>query len=576
MAQPVLTPSGVYQLRRKVPPELLAVLGREYKRSLKTRDPAEAKVRFAEEWVRSERVFALARAQKGGAELLAPRDIEQLASRWYRSELAKAEASDDGLTAQLAEGRTRFSETAHGLERHVPLVSLTEAMQDDPEIDIAAFVEAAMKTTLKENGIPVPLPSTAIYGSLVTAFRSHLLKLSEVAFRRYMGDWVTTAPVLADEPLSFEGKRSPVVPEGKQLLVVFEEYAREKQLNDGSVRGQPKTIGGFGATVRQFVEVFGNLPVGKITREVMRNFREQVARLPVKGEGIRKLTFQELIAKADAEDLPRVQEATIRNKLRAISAVMSYAVRMGYCDENPLIAGGIAKAAAKAASNRGAANRRRKDYTLDELKQIFSSPIYKKEGWTPPRADFGAAWYWMPLLMYYTGARREELAQMETREVVRSPEGVWYLNILFSDDGDDAGRSVKTNGSRRLVPIHPDLVALGFTKYATEQKSLRLFPQLKPDPNGYYGTNFGKRWASYLRETVGLVSPAKPAHGFRHTFKTLSRQEGIAEDVHDAITGHAGASAVARDYGEMPLSRMALEIAKYPTAPGLVPILQSR
>jgi integrase len=131
-------------------------------------------------------------------------------------------------------------------------------------------------------------------------------------------------------------------------------------------------------------------------------------------------------------------------------------------------------------------------------------------------------------------------------------------------------------GSRRLVPIHPDLIKLGFIGYVELQKGRQLFPLLKADPAGYFGTNFGKRWASYLRETVGLISPAKPSHGFRHTFKTLSREVGIAEDVHDAITGHAGIGSVARDYGVMPLSRMASEIAKYPSAPGLVPILQSR
>ncbi|WP_443259949.1 DUF6538 domain-containing protein [Variovorax sp. CF313] len=36
-------PAGIYQLRRKVPNELRRVLGHEYKRSLKTRDPSEAK-----------------------------------------------------------------------------------------------------------------------------------------------------------------------------------------------------------------------------------------------------------------------------------------------------------------------------------------------------------------------------------------------------------------------------------------------------------------------------------------------------------------------------------------------------
>ncbi len=63
MTQPFRSKTGIYQLRRKVPVELRPALGHEYKRSLKTRDPDEAKRRFAEEWVRSETAFALARAQ---------------------------------------------------------------------------------------------------------------------------------------------------------------------------------------------------------------------------------------------------------------------------------------------------------------------------------------------------------------------------------------------------------------------------------------------------------------------------------------------------------------------------------
>jgi Arc/MetJ family transcription regulator len=67
MAQPYKHPrSGIYHLRREVPDALRDALGREYKRSLDTRDPDEAKARFAEAWVECERVFALARAQING------------------------------------------------------------------------------------------------------------------------------------------------------------------------------------------------------------------------------------------------------------------------------------------------------------------------------------------------------------------------------------------------------------------------------------------------------------------------------------------------------------------------------
>ena len=87
------------------------------------------------------------------------------------------------------------------------------------------------------------------------------------------------------------------------------------------------------------------------------------------------------------------------------------------------------------------------------------------------------------------------------------------------------------------------------------------------NPAGYFGANFGKRWSEYLRKTVKLDSPVSPIHGFSHTFKTLCRDAGIPEDVHDAITGHAGPGGIARDYGSMPLRRMAEQLKKYPSAP---------
>jgi integrase len=233
-----------------------------------------------------------------------------------------------------------------------------------------------------------------------------------------------------------------------------------------------------------------------------------------------------------------------------------------------VIAGGAAKAAATAAARQRLGKRGRDHFTDDELRSIFASPVFTDPAWTPPRVDFGKAWLWLPLLYYYTGARREEVAQLAVADVRCDSDAGWYLSILEQDDEDEQ-RTVKTKGSRRQIPLHPDLMARGFLDYVREQpKDGRLFPKLQPDAKGYFGANFGKRWGVYLRDAVKLASTARPIRGFRHTFKTLCRKVGIREDVHDAITGHAGESgAVARDYGEMPLSRMAEEIRRYPPAP---------
>ena len=349
------------------------------------------------------------------------------------------------------------------------------------------------------------------------------------------------------------------------ILEAFESYGRDRRLNDGDNRSTRKTLSTYKGFLRRFIELFGNLPIGDITRETVQAFREQLSRMPSNGIGSRKLSAQELIEKAQANGLSLLAKASIRNRLPALSAILTHAVRLNWLNENPVQASAIGKQAATAATREAARTRRVKEYTTEELTAIFTSPIFTSAGWQPPRAKFGQAWYWLPLMLYYTGARREELAQLLASDV-QSEGGIPYLSILATD-GDDGDRSVKTSGSRRIVPLHADLLDRGLLNYVSSLPAAgQVFPLLKPNPEGFFGANFGKHWANYLR-TVGIRSSADPAHGFRHTFKTLCRSVGIPEDVQDAITGHAGGRRVARDYGHMPLQTMARELIKYPAVP---------
>lgn len=567
MAQPHRHPTtGIFQLRRKVPTELRPVLGLEYKRSLATRDPHEAKTRFAVAWSKSDDAFALARLQVSGVDILGARDIQLLADRWLRKQVVALDHTGDAFE-WLVEGPKSSWETPHGIEESAPLLSLREALEHDPEFDITEHVDGSIRTTLKDGGVPMPTKQDTL-ASLRSAFRMRWLNMSDLAAKRYVGDWRASTQTMEEQPLSCEVKRQNVA-DGTRLLALFDSYSKEKLLNDGDNRAVRKTIDAYRSTAAQFVDLMDDPPVAQITRAVIRQYRALVSRLPVNGgkaKGDRRRSAAAMIEDADARGLPRISEQTVRNKLKALSTVLSHGVSLELMDENPIIAGGIAKAASQAASKKSARTRRRKDYTQEELSAIFSSPVFSLEGWTPPRATFGEAWYWMPLLMYYTGARREELAQLKVQDVLIT-SGPPRLSILAMDDDEDGTRSVKTLGSRRLIPLHPDLIKRGFLTYFSGQpdRAGQLFPGLKPSPTGYYGSNFGKRWADYLKTVVGLDGSVSPSHGFRHTFKTLSRSVGIPEDVHDAITGHANGS-VARTYGAMPISRMAEEIAKFPLA----------
>jgi integrase len=567
MADPFKHPaSGIYYLRRKVPAELKDALGFEFKRSLKTRDLTQAKAAFARAWAESEEIFALARATAAGGAPITIADAQQIAARWFRDEQSRMER-DGRFDRMLASGPGWVVETPEGPVEGPTYLTLQEGAAEwdiSPGEDWATLVDPHIRQTLR--GLNQPMPSSGVsLARLRSTFAEHLHKLSAWALQRKEGQYVPPGQdVTSFQPLQIEAVRTRES-RGPKLRAVFDSYADEKILNDGNNRATQRTIGAFKSTVERFIEVVGDLDVAVVDRAAVARFRAALAKMPSRGEGIRGCTASELISRAELERLPLLSEATIRNQLRALSAVLSHAVRMQWLSENPVIAGGVGRASARAATRKATSARRRKDYTREELRAIFTSPAITSSDWRLPRADFGRAWYWMPILLFYTGARREEIAQLRCTDLRQSEDGIWHLDILATNDSEDGDRGVKTEASRRLIPLHPDVLARGFLDYAASLPTTgQLFPLLSPNSAGYFGANFGKHWGNYLRDTVGLISPVSPMHGFRHTFKTLCRQVSISEEVHDAITGHAGNSAVAREYGSMPLSRIAKELSGFP------------
>ncbi len=567
MSQP-FTRGGIWQFRRAVPEELVSVVRRlEIKQSLQTRDPAEAKLRHAVAFAESERLFAQARAQLSGESILTPEDVKQLASRWYRGETLRMDTLGE-FTSWLAAERV-VTDPTDGDEVAL-YCTLKEHWERDGEgWSVEAMVEPIAVRMLRESGLPVPTKQTPAWTWLVSEFDARVHQLSSWALARHEGGRALPGDgALPHVPLSPEVHHATLTKahakKGHTLKALFDAYAEGKRSTDKS-RSTEVTLGEYGSAIDDFIEMHGDVGVESISRDLVSEHHIELAKLPTKGKGMAKLTAPERIARAERDGLPRLSTATVRNRLRKLSAVLTYGVGRGWLTENPINASGLGREVARAATRQQGAVRRRKDYAPEELAAIFSSIAFTDPAWRPARARFGRAWYWLPVLMYYSGARVEELAQLNVPEVRHSSEGIPYISVLEGLDGDDNDRTVKTDSSRRMIPLHDDVIARGFLEYV---KGLpadgRLFPQLDPCPDGYYSTNFAKRWGYYLRDTVGLKTSARPSHGFRHTFKTIARKRFIPEEVHDAITGHAG-GGVGRSYGTMPLTTMAVELRRFPT-----------
>lgn len=560
MSQPKKDPrSGIYYIRRRVPEDvqpLLPHLGKFYKRSLRTTCPLEAKVRHATEWVKSQELFDLARHQSSGTYQPTARDAVQLAARWAKRELEDLDHTGD-FTRWLVD-------TSDGIETLGSFYGQGAARalvaSDDYGQAWTAAAAPHIQDELNRNGLPPARQDTDFYRHLLVAFVARMQELSDVAYKRYHDDHASTLDLPTEVPLSTDTARLPGP--DKRLSKVFSDWCQWTRDSDGEGRDVLKRIAEYGATIQRFIELHGDLPVGSIRRTTIQELQTQLRRMPSKGAGIRSMTAKEQIAKAEAEALPRLSATTVKNRLMALSSVLSYAARMELIAENPVTASGITKQLAKAVNKTSRMSKRR-HYDRHELMQIFSSPIYST-GWRSPRAAFGEAWFWLPLLLCYTGARREEIAQLQVGEVRQSEEDVWYLSLLATaDEGDtDLDRTVKTLGSHRMVALHPDVIELGFLDYVRKLPPKGpLFPGLVANPGGWYGHNFGKRWSDYLKNTAGLNTPVAPSHGFRHTFKTMCREAGIPEEIHDAITGHDDGS-VSRKYGDRQLLSVQAEQMK--------------
>lgn len=229
--------------------------------------------------------------------------------------------------------------------------------------------------------------------------------------------------------------------------------------------------------------------------------------------------------------------ATINKGRGILAAIFATAVQNGKLDKNPCI--GMEKLAVPDKEQES-------PYTILELQTIFNSPVFTKglrlKGLT------GEAVYWMPLLSLYSGARRNELGQLYVEDI-SNEDGIDYY-IIKPDS--KTGRTVKDN-KRRRVPIHPDLIKMGFLDYVAMIKAeghSQLFPELKAtSKDRKIADNWGDSWSEYVRKDLGITHIPLPFHAFRHTFIEHGRRSKVDAEHRRLIEGHAVTTVEMKSYG---------------------------
>ncbi|CAO4151889.1 DUF6538 domain-containing protein [Methylorubrum extorquens] len=188
---------------------------------------------------------------------------------------------------------------------------------------------------------------------------------------------------------------------------------------------------------------------------------------------------------------------------------------------------------------------------------LYYQPRAAYSSATRESAHVTAAKRWLPWLCALTGARVAEMAQLRVQDVMQK-EGINFMRVT-----PDAG-SVKS-GQYRDVPVHPQLLDLGFLNFVKKAGQGPLFYNFDKARSGAQGPFkiVAARVSSWVRSLGVIDAAVDPSHGWRHRFKTVGREAEISDRVLDAIQGHAGRTA-GDDYGDVTLKTRHAAILKIP------------
>jgi integrase len=255
---------------------------------------------------------------------------------------------------------------------------------------------------------------------------------------------------------------------------------------------------------------------------------ETVQRIPVnanKLRPLRELSLRDAIDEAARLGLPTLAPKTINDGYMAnLGSLFRFAVKRGWMKANPV--DGL---------------RVRQEVAAKEAREPFGKrlpKLFAAPPWSPQDTSGGGKpiRYWGPLLALYQGLRLGEIAGLLVEDVSEE-NGQPMLHIR------PGKRPLKTESSRRDLPIHPELIRLGFLRFVEERNKATkgagmLFAGEKAYARGQWGRGLGDWFVRHLR-SLGLTGRKLTFHSFRHDFRDALREAEIDPALADYLMGHA-------------------------------------
>ncbi|HDD9200884.1 TPA: site-specific integrase [Escherichia coli] len=327
----------------------------------------------------------------------------------------------------------------------------------------------------------------------------------------------------------------PEVTPSITIASLFEQYEAENAQN-----WKPATLRENKASHAALIEIFDYLCLGAdantVTRADVLRVRDVLQQLPRnRKQRFKDVPLADLLSREDKTDCLDV--VTINNKyLIKMAAVFRWAVRNDLIKKNMTEGLELKVPQRKASEARNA-------FSTEQVGQLLAAAqVYSQRPSGKPYH------YYVTALAAITGARLNEIAQLQVKDVRTTEAGTVYIHIN-EDDSSLPGKSIKNAHSDRCVPlvdgaygfILADFMRLVETRRGADGDDAMVFDGLRLMKNGY-GEQVSKWFNRTLLPKVLADRSGLAFHSFRHTVATQLKQHGVELAYAQAIMGHSSGS----------------------------------
>jgi integrase len=350
--------------------------------------------------------------------------------------------------------------------------------------------------------------------------------------------------------LAFQGEAESAVVErvyGQDLFGTAVRMCRKQQIRQGTKDQKLKTVALFSFTT-------GIQLVTDIRSHHIDMFADALKKLLIKSywksPRSRELTFREMRTASHAArpDEIGLARPSIDRHLTTLKSIMAYAAREGH--HVPF----EQKIAELLPVDDRSDDEKRSVFTLDDVQEVFSQPLWSGSKSRTHRHNAGPVvvkdqHYWINIALALTGARRGEIAGLLTTDILEE-DGIHFAYIR-----PNHLRGLKKKHCKRRVPLHPQLIELGFLEFVdgVRQRGKKvIFIEAVPahcredaetigDIIAPYDDKFGDVLDYMWRKCLNKSFPGNPEnytlHNLRHyandTLINIRGEDGMRQLVND-------------------------------------------